>query len=101
MTLKVRFTNKAKKRLKKIRNSDRHLFNAMTDAIANLAEDPSIGIPKSGDLKGYSGLDVYHRGINFEIAYTVEFDEETDELVIILLGPRENFYKDLKIHLGL
>ena len=52
-------------------------------------------------MKGYSCLDAHHRGTNYEICYTVEENEEEELVLVVLLGPRENFYPELKRYLGL
>ena len=72
-----------------------------TDAIDSILANPSIGEDKQGDLAGVKGYDIYYCKINYELAYTVEtvIDEETGEteiVVVIMAGTRENFYDELK-----
>lgn len=50
---------------------------------------------KTGDLKGIYSLYVYYNKINYELAYTVEFVNDT-VVVVIMAGTRENFYNELK-----
>lgn len=64
-------------------------------------EYPSIGEPKHGDLEGVLGYDIYYNKINYELAYTIEERKiedtnETETVVIIMAGTRENFYNELK-----
>lgn len=50
---------------------------------------------KSGDLSGIYGYDIYYNRTNYELAYTVEFKNDTI-IVVIMAGSRENFYEALK-----
>ena len=64
-------------------------------------EDPSVGIDKTGDLKGIKGYDIYYCGINYELAYKVEYiwnneQNRIEVVVVIMAGTRENFYDQLK-----
>lgn len=83
----------AAKFLKKI--SDKRLKALYQKAIDDILLDPSIGDAKTGDLSGILGFDIYYNKTNYELAYTVEQqDEET--VVVIMAGTRENFYEQLK-----
>jgi hypothetical protein len=48
--------------------------------------------PHSEFLYGY---DMYHQGVNYEIAYRV-FQYAQTVVIVILVGTRENFYEELK-----
>ena len=98
--LPLRLSKRAGTELKKIQKSDQVLFRKMDEAITNIRKDPEIGEAKKGDLKGYSCLDVHHGGKNYELCYAVREDENGGLILIVLLGPRENFYKELKRYLG-
>jgi mRNA interferase RelE/StbE len=94
--LPVKYTTKAEKYFKKIR--DKALKKKFSDAITILRENPMAGEIKKHDLAGIMGYDVFHNKVNYEIAYKViEVDGET--LMIILAGTRENFYEELKKYL--
>lgn len=89
----------AAKFLKKLK--DKKLKALYKDAIDSILANPSIGEDKQGDLAGVKGYDIYYCKINYELAYTVEtvIDEETREteiVVVIMAGTRENFYDELK-----
>ena len=88
----------AKKFLKKIK--DKQLKTLYKNAIDEILKDPSIGEDKHGDLEGVKGYDIYYNKINYELAYTIEYIEneegETEVVVVILAGTRENFYEELK-----
>lgn len=99
--LPFQLSPRAGKRLKKIKKSDQPLYRKINAAIDSIRTDPDVGEAKKGDLKGYSCLDVHHTGTNYEICYALRENEEGELIVIILLGPRENFYPELKRYLGL
>lgn len=99
--LPFQLSKRAGKELKKIKKSDQNLYRKMEEAITSIRIDPDIGEAKKGDLKGYSCLDVHHRGTNYELCYAIREDEKGELILIILLGPRENFYPELKRYLGL
>ena len=89
----------AAKYLKKLK--DKRLKKLYQDAIDDICADPSVGDPKHGDLEGVLGYDIYYNKINYELAYTVEEhvneeSGETETVVVIMVGTRENFYDELK-----
>ncbi len=83
----------AKRFFKKIK--DKHLQEAMKDALAKIAENPYIGEAKVGDLAGIFGYDVFYNKTNYEIAYRI-YEENGKLVVVVLAGTRENFYDELK-----
>ncbi|AQU79407.1 hypothetical protein AJGP001_09110 [Planococcus faecalis] len=98
--LPVQLSKRAGKELKKIKKSDQVLYRKMDEAITSIRKDPAIGEAKKGDLKGYSCLDVHHRGTNYELCYALRENEEGEMVLVVLLGTRENFYLELKRYLG-
>ncbi len=89
----IKFTNKAAKYLKKIK--DRELKLKFKEKIEKIAENPYIGTMKVGDLDGIYGYDVIDKGNNYELAYTIH-EIDNKQVVILLAGTRENFYEELK-----
>jgi len=83
----------AAKFLKKIK--DKKLKMEYQKAIDSILMDHTIGDAKSGDLNGVFGFDIYYNKTNYELAYTVEYQDEI-AVVIIMAGTRENFYEQLK-----
>lgn len=79
--------------IKKIR--DKQLKSLLHQKFLEISKDPYSGERKTGDLQGVFCYDVYYNKTNYEIAYTIK---ETPEkiVVVILPGPRENFYEQLK-----
>ena len=57
--------------------------------------DHTVGEPRKGDLSGIWGYDIFYNKTNYEIAYTVGYDEDKI-IVVIMAGTRENFYEQLK-----
>lgn len=89
----VIFLPAARNYLKKLK--DKNLKKLLKSAIEEIAKDYSIGEPKTGDLAGIYGYDVFYKKTNYEISYTVE--EVNEEIVVIIMvGTRENFYTELK-----
>ncbi len=93
------FLPPAAKYLKRLKN--KHLKALYKEAIDEICKDPSIGKSKHGDLEGVFGYDIYYNKTNYELAYTVEERviegaNETETVVVIMAGTRENFYDELK-----
>jgi len=89
----VRFLPPAAKYLKKLK--DKKLKTLYQEAIDKISVDHTIGEPKSGDLSGVFGYDIFYNKTNYELAYTVEY-EDNKIIVVIMAGTRENFYDELK-----
>ncbi len=93
------FLPPAAKYLKKLK--DKNLKKLYDDAVKEICNDPTIGEPKHGDLEGVLGYDIYYNKINYELAYTVEervneASGDTETVIVIMAGSRENFYDQLK-----
>ncbi|MBW2352043.1 MAG: type II toxin-antitoxin system RelE/ParE family toxin [Deltaproteobacteria bacterium] len=80
--LKVKkFTNAEKKKL------DEH--------IRKITDDPSIGSEKKGDLRG-----VYVHKFKIQtLQYLLAYRFLSEDLELIMIGPHENYYRDLKGYL--
>jgi len=60
--------------------------------ILKIAENPSVGIEKKGDLRG-----VYiHKFKIKNTQYLLSYRLIRDDLELISIGPHENYYRDLK-----
>ena len=79
--------------MKKIK--DKKLITLYQEAIDKIREDHTIGELKSGDLSGVYCYDIYYSKINYELAYTVEYEDDK-VIIVIMAGTRENFYDELK-----
>ena len=89
----VRFLPPAAKFIKKLK--DKKLKALYQEAVNRIRMDHTIGKPKSGDLSGIYGYDIYYNKTNYELAYRVEYVEDKI-IVVIMAGTRENFYDELK-----
>ena len=82
--------------LKKLK--EKTLREKFQSAIDQLILDPYYGEPKTGDLSGIYCCDIFHNKTNYELAYTI-IEEDSETVVVILVGARENFYEELKRHM--
>lgn len=95
--LPIAYLKPAEHYLKKL--VEKPLKKAYLDAIIAIRKDPSVGTLKTGDLSGLYGFDVFYQGTHYEIAYRVETTNDREMIVVILVGTRENFYRELKRYL--
>lgn len=89
----VRFLPPAAKFFKKLK--DKKLKSLYQEAIDAIRKDHTIGNEKAGDLSGIYGYDIYYNKTNYELAYTVEY-QDGKIIVVIMAGTRKNFYEELK-----
>ena len=89
----LRFLPPAAKYIKKLK--DKNLKKLFREAIDAVVEDHTVGEAKIGDLSGVYGLDIYYNKTNYELAYTVEYEDDKI-IIVIMAGTRENFYEELK-----
>ena len=89
----IRFLPPAAKFIKKLK--DKKLKALYQEAIDKIREDHLIGSPKTGDLAGIYGYDIFYNKTNYELAYKVEYYDDKI-IVVIMAGTRENFYNELK-----
>jgi mRNA interferase RelE/StbE len=54
---------------------------------------PGIGTPKVGDLEGISIYKFQVNGLQWLLAYRIN---GAREITLLVIGPHENFYRDLK-----
>lgn len=91
--LNVKILPPAAKFIKKIK--DNKVKKMYQDAIDTICRDPYAGTAKTGDLSGVYGYDIYYNKTNYELAYTIRYENE-QIIVVIMAGTRENFYNELK-----
>ena len=82
------FEKKIKRLLKKEKN-------ILDQEIKKIIENPFIGEEKKGDLKG---VFIYKFKIK-TIQYLLSYRMINDDLELIMIGPHENYYRDLKSYL--
>ncbi len=93
---RLRVLPPALKYFKKLK--DKNLKKVFQDTIDAILENPLLGEEKHGDLRGIRSCDIYYKRVNYELAYTIIFENE-ELVVVIMAGTRENFYDDLKRYL--
>lgn len=65
--------------------------------VKRIAENPFIGTEKKGDLRGV----FVHKFKIKTIEYLLAYRFVGDDLELIMVGPHENYYRDLKSHIKL
>ncbi len=80
------------KHIKKFKNSHKQQLDHQ---IRLLIDNPQLGEGKKGDLKGIS---VYKFKID-NLLYLLAYRFKKDLLELIMIGPHENYYRDLKSYL--
>ena len=74
---------------------DKNLKNKIKDGLDKIKDNYTVGERKTGDLKGFWSLDIFYNKTNYEICYEVK-EEEGRIIIVVMIGTRENFYKELK-----
>jgi len=77
---------------KKVKNFSKAEKSQLDDNIKLIIENPNIGSGKKGDLRGVFVHKFKVKTIQYLLAY--RYTKETLELIMI--GPHENYYRDLK-----
>ncbi len=78
------------RKTKKLNKQDKHILDK---EVQKLMKNPGIGEEKRGDLQGVFVYKFKMGTTQYLLAY--RFSEELIEL--IMLGPHENYYRDLKV----
>jgi len=80
------------RKIKKFSKQDK---KNLDDQIRKIVDDPSIGSEKKGDLRG-----VYVHKFKLQtVQYLFAYRFVGENLELIMIGPHENYYRDLKIYL--
>jgi mRNA interferase RelE/StbE len=66
---------------------------ALDKAVNQIVKNPEIGDPKVGDLEGVRVYKFTINNLKWLLAYEVISKKK---IVLLLLGPHENFYRELK-----
>ena len=92
--MKVLYSPTFERHVKKLHGNEK---KSLDIAVREIQEDPSIGELKRGDLEGMYIYKFKHGRQLWLLAYTVDSEEY---LTLRLVGPHENFYRDLKRNKG-
>jgi mRNA-degrading endonuclease RelE of RelBE toxin-antitoxin system len=77
------------------RKLDKPLRIVLRDALVRLCSDPErLGERLSQPLTSVYSHHVKYQGKEFRIAYQI--NPETETIVVLLIGPHENFYRNVK-----
>ena len=80
---------------KKIKKFNKQEKEILDNVIENIAKDPSIGDMKKGDLQDIYVYKFKIKTVQYLLAYRIK----NDNLELIMIGPHENYYKDLKTYI--
>ena len=85
-------SSRAKKQFKRF---DAHIRNKLKTELVELEEDPSEkGNLIQGFTHGLRYIRIFHSGVQYRAVYDVAKNER--EVLVIFVGSRENFYKELR-----
>jgi mRNA interferase RelE/StbE len=77
------------------RKLDKPLRTLIRDALLKIGKSPqSVGERLSSPLTSVYSHHITYQGKEFRIAY--QFFEDQESVMVLLIGPHENFYKKLK-----
>jgi len=90
--MKIYQSRSFENKVKKLSKQERELLD---DEIRKIADNPLIGEEKKGDLRG-----IYvHKFKIKSLQYLLSYRMIKSDIELIMIGPHENYYKDLKSYL--
>ena len=90
--MKIYQSRSFEKKVKKMSMSEK---DSLDREIKLIAEDPAIGEEKKGDLR-----DVFVHKFKLETTqYLLAYRKVGGDLELVMIGPHENYYRDLKQYL--
>jgi len=92
ITVKILQSRSFQSKVKKLRKQEKIALDAEVNTIV---DNPSIGVEKKGDLRGV----FVHKFKIKAIIYLLSYRLKDENLELIMLGPHENYYRDLKNYL--
>lgn len=81
---------------KKVKKFNKKEKSELDSAIRQIIENPTLGSEKKGDLRGVFVHKFTVQSRMYLLAYRCIKDES---LELIMIGPHENYYRDLKTYL--
>jgi len=90
--MKILQSRSFEKKVKRFSKQEKKLLDKQ---ILKIAESPSVSTEKKGDLRG---IYIYKFKIK-TIQYLLSYRFIGDDLELIMIGPHENYYRDLKNYL--
>jgi mRNA interferase RelE/StbE len=90
--MKIYQSRSFENKVKKLSKEEKELLD---DEIRKIADSPLIGEEKKGDLRG-----IYvHKFKIKSLQYLLSYRMIKSDMELIMIGPHENYYKDLKSYL--
>jgi hypothetical protein len=90
--MKIYQSRSFEKKVKKMSMSEK---DSLDREVKLIAEDPAIGEEKKGDLR-----DVFVHKFKLETTqYLLAYRKVGGDLELVMIGPHENYYRDLKQYL--
>jgi mRNA interferase RelE/StbE len=77
---------------RKVKKFSKQEKSVLDKQVIKIAENPSIGTEKKGNLRGV----FVHKFKIKTIQYLLSYRFVGDDLELIMIGPHENYYRDLK-----
>ena len=91
MKFDVYLSSRAKKQYKRF---DAHIRHKLGAKLLELEKDPSEkGSLLQGLSRGLRYIKIFHAGVQYRAVYDISKDKK--EVLVIFIGSRENFYKEL------
>ena len=80
---------------KKVKKMSKPEKDSLDREIRNIADDPSVGEEKKGDLRGV----FVHKFKLKTTQYLLAYRKVDEDLELLMIGPHENYYRVLKQYL--
>ncbi|RJP60566.1 MAG: type II toxin-antitoxin system RelE/ParE family toxin [Deltaproteobacteria bacterium] len=80
---------------KKVKKMSKQEKDSLDREIKSIADDPSVGEEKKGDLRGV----FVHKFKLKTTQYLLAYRKVGEDLELLMIGPHENYYRDLKEYL--
>jgi mRNA interferase RelE/StbE len=90
--MKIYQSGSFEKKVKKLSKPEKDVLDR---EITKIADDPAIGEEKKGDLRGVFVHKFEYKTTRYLLAYRVV----GEDLELVMIGPHENYYRDLKKYL--
>lgn len=80
---------------RKVKKFSKQEKKSLDKQVLKITENPTVGAEKKGDLRG-----IYVHKLKIKnIQYLLSYRFVGDDLELIMIGPHENYYRDLKNYL--
>ena len=87
--MKILQSRSFQKKVKKLNQKEKKILDG---EVRKIAKDPAIGGEKKGDLRGV----FVHKFKIHSTLYLLAYRLQNENLELVMLGPHENYYRDLK-----